>query len=54
MQIKIIKKECGLDVGKVYDLCEMSAMTLLSKGQAVKFVDEPVKAPEPKGTKAKK
>ena len=35
MLIKITNSACGLEKGKEYDLCDMSAQTLLSKGHAV-------------------
>ena len=49
MIIEITNKECGLALGR-YDLCDMSANTLISKGQAravvVKEDTAPKKEPE--------
>ena len=46
MKIKITNKDCGLEVGKEYDLCDMSATTLIEKRQAVAVTQEPIKEPK--------
>ncbi len=55
MKIKITNKDCGLELGKEYDLCDMSANTLIGKRQAVAVKDvvtqEPIKEEKPKETK---
>lgn len=35
MKIKITSEKSGLKVGETYDLCDMSAKTLINKGQAI-------------------
>lgn len=37
MKIRIINKDCGLEINKVYDLCEVSATTLIETGKAVRL-----------------
>jgi len=59
MKIKITNKDCGLEVGKEYDLCNQAAKTLIEKRQAVAVVEKPkpVKVVETKPvtkTKAKR
>jgi hypothetical protein len=45
MKITITDAKCGLEKGRTYDLCEMSARTLIQKGQAL-AVREPAAADE--------
>ena len=61
MKITITDKACGLELGKEYDLCDMSATTLIQKRQAVAVkeivIQEPkktVKETEKVATKPKK
>ena len=35
MKIKITNKKSGLTINKIYDLCDMSAKTLIRHGYAV-------------------
>ena len=53
MKIKITNKDCGLEVDKEYDLCDMSAETLIRKRQAVLVEDVVITKPvEKKKTKS--
>ena len=51
MKITITDDACGLEKGKEYDLCDMSATTLIQKRQAVAVVEKPVVAEKPKSIK---
>ena len=53
MKIKITDKKCGLEVGKVYDLCDMAAKNLISNRQAVEEVEKVEIKTEPKPGKGK-
>ena len=52
MKIKITNKDSGLEVGKVYDLCDMSAKNLVDRRLAV--VDKVEIKAEPKTTAPKR
>lgn len=58
MKITITDKACGLEVGKEYDLCDMSATTLIQKRQAVAVkeivIEAPIKEPKKTSKKTKK
>lgn len=49
MLIRITNKDCGLMIGMEYDLCPMSANTLINNGQAVRVRAKPT--PEQKQKK---
>ena len=50
MKIIIKNADCGLEPGKEYDLCEMSAMTLIGKGHAVEIIPPKAVNKEKPGT----
>lgn len=54
MKVKVTDKKCGLEAGKVYDLCPMAAKNLINNGQAVVAIDAPAPVVVEPVTEAKK